>query len=93
MRIIWSKTAIANLEEIRQYIEHDQPAAARRVAQRILASVERLARQPSLGRPGREPDTRELVVAGTPYIVPYRVQRDRVAILAVLHASQDRTEE
>ena len=92
MRIAWSRTAIANLEQIRQYIGHDQPAAAGRVAQRILVSVERLCRQPNLGRPGREPDTRELIVAGTPYIIPYRVHRDRVAILAVLHTSQQRSE-
>jgi toxin ParE1/3/4 len=90
MRIIWSETAIANLIEIRQYIEQDQPAAARRVAQRILATVERLAKHPHLGRPGREPETRELIVAGTPYVVPYRIHQGRLVILAVLHAAQDR---
>jgi toxin ParE1/3/4 len=93
MRIIWSEKAISNLTEIRQFIERDQPAAARRVAQRILASVERLAEHPHLGRPGREPETRELIVAGTPCIVPYRIHRDRLAILAVLHAAQDRSAE
>jgi toxin ParE1/3/4 len=87
MRIIWTETAIANL------IEQDQPAAARRVAQRILISVERLARHPHLGRPGREPETREFIVAGTPYIIPYRIHRERLAILAVLHAAQDKAEE
>jgi toxin ParE1/3/4 len=93
MRIVWTETAIANLSEIRDYIERDQPAAASRTALRILASVERLAKHPHLGRPGREPETRELVVAGTPYIVPYRIHRDRLAILAILHAAQDRPEE
>jgi toxin ParE1/3/4 len=93
MRIIWTETAIANLIEIRRYIEQDQSAAARRVAQRILVSVERLARHPHLGRPGREPETRELIVGGTPYIIPYRIHRDRLAILAVLHAAQVRAEE
>jgi toxin ParE1/3/4 len=90
MRIVWSETAIANLIEIRKYIEQDKPEAARRLAQRILASVERLAKHPHLGHPGREPETRELIVAGTPYIIPYRVHRDRLAILAVLHAAQSR---
>jgi toxin ParE1/3/4 len=93
MRIVWSETAIANLSEIREYIEQDQPAAARRLARRILTSVERLAKHPQLGRQGREPDTRELVVAGTPYIVPYRVRRSRLEIIAVLHAAQDRSDE
>jgi len=88
MRIVWSETAIANLVDIRRYIEQDQPEAARRLAARILASVDRLAAHPHLGRPGREPGTRELVVAGTPYIIPYRVYRDRLSILAVLHAAQ-----
>jgi toxin ParE1/3/4 len=93
MRIAWSETAIANLVGIRKYIEQDKPAAARRLAQRILISVERLAQHPHLGRPGREPETRELVVAGTPYIIAYRVYRGRLSILAVLHAAQSRPEE
>lgn len=90
MRIVWTETAIANLTEIRKYIEQDHPAAARRVAQRIIIAVERLAKHPHLGHPGREPETRELIVPGTPYIVPYKVDRQRLAILAVLHAAQDR---
>jgi toxin ParE1/3/4 len=88
MRIIWSETAIANLVDIRQYIEQDKPEAARRLAQRILASVERLAQHPHLGRPGRELETRELIVPGTPYIIPYRIRQERLYILAVLHAAQ-----
>ena len=93
MRIVWSATAIANLVEIRQYVEQDKPEAARRLAKRILQSVDRLAKHPHLGRPGREPETRELIVAGTPYIISYQVHRGRLAILAVLHAAQDRSEE
>jgi toxin ParE1/3/4 len=92
MRIIWSATAIANLVEIKQFIERDKPEAARRLAQRILTSVERLANHPHLGYPGREPDTRELIVAGTPYIIPYRLHRGHLSILAVLHAAKDRTD-
>jgi len=92
MRVIWSETAIDNLIEIRQYIEKDQPAAARRTAQRILVSVSRLAKHPHLGRPGREPDTRELIVPGTPYIIPYRIHRGHLAVLAVVHAAQERPE-
>jgi toxin ParE1/3/4 len=92
MRVIWSETAIANLIEIRRFIEKDQPAAARRLAGRILACVERIAEHPHIGRPGREPDTRELIVAGTPYIIPYRIHRNHLAVLAVLHAAQERPE-
>jgi toxin ParE1/3/4 len=93
MRIVWSETAIANLVEIRKYIEQDKPVAASRLAQGILISVERLAEHTHLGHPGREPETRELIVAGTPYIIVYRVYRSRLSILAVLHGAQGRSEE
>jgi toxin ParE1/3/4 len=93
MRIIWSPTAISHLVNIRRFIERDKPEGARRLAQRIIFSVERLAKHPHLGRPGREPGTRELIVAGTPYIIPYRVHRGHLAILAVLHAAPERPED
>ena len=88
MRIIWSETAVANLAEIREYIEKDKPEAARRLARRILVSAERLAVHPYLGHAGREPDSRELIIGGTPYVVSYQVQKGRLLILAVLHSSR-----
>jgi len=32
--------------------------------------------------------TRELVVTRTPFVVPYRVEEDRIEILAVIHAAR-----
>jgi toxin ParE1/3/4 len=92
MRIVWSQTAISNLIEIRNYIEQDKPVAARQLAERILKSVERIAEHPHLGRAGREPETRELIVAGTPYIIVYRIFRGHLSVLAILHAAQDKSE-
>jgi plasmid stabilization system protein ParE len=54
----------------------------------IRAAAARLLDHPALGRPGRVPGTRELVVSGTPYILPYRVQGETVQILHVLHGAQ-----
>ncbi len=48
---------------------------------------EDLPGQPSMGRPGRKEETRELVVSGTPYFVPYRVRNDHLVILRVLHGA------
>ncbi|MEM1168309.1 MAG: hypothetical protein AAGJ08_04285 [Cyanobacteria bacterium P01_H01_bin.35] len=39
---------------------------------------------PEMGRLGQVVGTRELVVIGTPFIVPYRVRGDRLEILAVI---------
>jgi toxin ParE1/3/4 len=50
--------------------------------------VELLQSHPEMGRPGRLPGTRELVVPDTPYIIPYRVRRERLDLLAVFHGHQ-----
>jgi len=88
MQVRWLRTALRNLEDEAAYIAVDDRAAARLVVGRVLQAVEQLAEQPSLGRPGRVPGTRELVVAGTRYLVPYRVRRDAVEILRVFHTSR-----
>ena len=89
MRILWSRRAIANLTALRDYIAEDSPASAATVAQRVLKTVELLAKQPQIGRPGRIAGTRELIVPGTPYIVPYRVRGDQLELIAVFHGRQN----
>ena len=88
MRIRWLRTALRNLDEEAGYIAADDPAAARRVVARVLAAVAMLESQPALGRPGRVPGTREMVVPKTRYLVPYRVRGDVVEILRVFHTSR-----
>jgi len=46
------------------------------------------AELPNLGRSGRVAGTREMVVPGTPYVIPYRVQGDRLEVIAVFHGRQ-----
>ena len=86
--VVWSPRAISHLTDLRSYIERDHPDAAARTATTLLSAVERLARLPNVGRPGRLAGTRELVVPGTPYVIPYRVRRDRLEIIAVFHGRQ-----
>jgi toxin ParE1/3/4 len=72
MKVVWSRRAVLHLARVRDYIANDDPQAAAEIARRILEGVERLALNPHLGRSGRIVGTRELVVSGTSYIVPYR---------------------
>ncbi len=58
------------------------------MVEKITHSVDALRQQPSMGRPGRVPGTRELGIPGTPYIVPYRVRNDAVEILRIFHTSR-----
>ena len=87
-KIVWSKRAIRHLIAIEEYIAEDKPDAAERIAARIIEAVERLAEHPESGRPGRISGTRELIVDGTPYIIPYRVRRNSVELIAVFHGRQ-----
>jgi toxin ParE1/3/4 len=89
MNIVWSPEAIQDLISLRAYIAEDSPAGARRIVARILHDVEHLLPDnPQMGRPGRVPGTRELVIPQTPYIVPYRVQRATLQILRVFHGAR-----
>ncbi len=88
MRVRWLRRALSNLNEEAEYIARDNPDAAARIVQRIAASVDLLATHPASGRPGRVPGTRELVVTGSRYIVPYRVRDETVEILRVFHAAR-----
>lgn len=88
MLIKWHRKARQDLRHLRAYIAEDNPEAAAQVAAQILQAVERLPANPGIGRPGRVMDTRELVIAGTPYLVPYRVMGDLIVILRVLHGAQ-----
>ncbi len=72
MKIVWSPEAIEDLASLRAYIAEDNPAAARRIALRVVQVIElMLPDNPHSGRPGRVPGARELIIPRTPYIVPY----------------------
>lgn len=88
MRVRWLRRALQNLDEEAEYIARDDPDAAAQMVDRIATSVERIATHPALGRTGRVPGTRELVVSGTPYVVPYRVRGETVEILRVFHGAR-----
>ena len=88
MKIIWSRQALRHLIALRDHIAQDSPNNAAVVARRILDHVDLLATQPQMGRPGRIVGTRELVIPGVPYIVPYRVRGERLELIAVFHGRQ-----
>ncbi len=88
MEIVWRPIAPEDLDGAYRYIAQDNPAAAERIRAAIRGAVERLADYPHLGRPGRIAETRELVVAGTPYVVASAVLDDQLMILSVLHGAQ-----
>ena len=89
MIVIWSSAAIADLTQLRAHIENDDPPAAQRVALHIANNVETLLpANPRIGRPGRVPGTRELVIPTTPFVVPYRIMNGFIEVLRVYHSAR-----
>jgi toxin ParE1/3/4 len=89
MIVLWTDPALADLGSLHDYISNDDPQAAGAMVRRIVDLVERqLPRMPESGRPGRMPKTRELVVSGSPYVVPYRINADRIEVLRVMHGAR-----
>jgi toxin ParE1/3/4 len=88
MEARFSDRAVRNLTSIWEHIAKDSPAAASRVVGAIVDAAMRLEQFPLSGRAGRIEGTRELVVPGLPYIVPYRVVEDAVLISSVIHTSR-----
>jgi addiction module RelE/StbE family toxin len=88
MRLRYTSRALAEIEQLQDYIAERNPAAALATAERIRKKLSGLTAHPSMGRSGRVAGTRELVIAGTPYLVAYRVEAKAVVILAVIHGAQ-----
>ena len=89
MRVIWTQPAVADVVQIRDYIAADSPLYARIVAERLFASVERLAQYPLSGRAVPELNDASLrEVVDPPYRIVYRVRVDSLDILTVVHAAR-----
>lgn len=86
-RIVWTDEAVRNLEAIVTYISAFNPAAARRLADKLIALADSLAEFSERGRDaggGR----REMTIVW-PYILRYRVTGDTVFILRIRHGARN----
>lgn len=88
MRIRYTLRASRNLRTATRYLLDKNPGAAKSQILTIKSGIAALVRHPNMGREGRVPGTRELVISGTPYIAAYLVGEDEVAILAIVHGAQ-----
>lgn len=88
--IIWTETALQNLDDVAQFIALSSPSAAKNLVDNILKKVERLANHPESGRTPEEISEfnyREIVV--NPLRIFYSYREDKVFILFVMRQEQD----
>lgn len=88
MRLEWLPMAIADFNEIVDYIAEDNPLAAIDQGDEIDSQVAGLLANRNMGRSGRIKGTRELIIVRTPYIVAYRIVKKDILILRVLHCAR-----
>ena len=88
MKIKWTRPAQRDLRKAVEYIVEDSPMAAKSMSQRIRHASLMLAEHPGMGRPGRVKGTRELIVPGLPFTLPYREKGGAIEILRVMHTSR-----
>ena len=90
-RLGWTAPANNDFLGIVEWIKARNPQAAARVGRHILDAAEELIAHPHVGKPGRVPGTRELVVTRLPYGIIYAVESGTgersVSILRVLHGA------
>jgi toxin ParE1/3/4 len=89
--VVWTFSALVDLESIRRYIENFNPYAASEIAERIIAAGNNLARFPNRGRQVPGTQLRE-VTAARPYIIRYRVEQGRVVIMRIRHDARRPTQ-
>lgn len=85
-RILYSRRAAAEVEEIMAFLGEHSATAAQRFSEAVGRAEQQLSEFPNSGAPGLRPGTRRLVVDN--YIVSYRRRDGGVEVFAVRHASR-----
>jgi toxin ParE1/3/4 len=91
MKLVWSDTAIADLERFADFLHDNHPALANRIAPEIVKRARLIADYPRSGRPGpggyRE---LSLPVFNAIYVFRYTLDAGGVLMLRVFHSREQR---
>jgi len=88
-KLVWSPEAVEDIESIASYISRDSEYYARTVVSRLVSSAESIPENPEMGRVVPEMGDvhyRERFVHK--YRVLYRIEAERILIVAVIHGSR-----
>lgn len=91
MKVRFLKRAVQDLIDIEAYTRQHSPRGAARIGARIRKRADDLAQFAEQGTPSDRVDVRQLYVAKTPYILIYRIRRQEVQIITILHTSNRRS--
>jgi toxin ParE1/3/4 len=89
MRVVLTREASADLENVLGYIAANNPSAAAGVAARIDRTPSLIEDFPGAGRLDQETGAREWLVTGLPLLLIYTIQTDFVEVIGLFHTSRD----
>ena len=84
-RIVWSKTARNDLEELNDWFRQFSPDLPLTLTERIEAALPMLLDFPQLGSMVADSSVRKWPARRTPYLIFYRPTPDGIRILKVRH--------
>lgn len=91
-QVIYTPSAVRDLERVRAFLKEKDPKAAARAGQTILNSMNDIARAPSMGLPIEQmpQEFRDWIISfgRTGYVVRYRISGDKIVVLAVRHQKE-----
>ena len=89
-KIEWTRSALRDATNLRDYIARDSEAYADRFVERMIEAVEKAAAFPLIGRQVPEADDETIrEILYRKYRVVYRVEPGRVLVLMVIHGARD----
>jgi plasmid stabilization system protein ParE len=89
MKLRFTRPALADLENILDYIAEHSPQGADRVHTRIHAIFDLIAQYPHIGAQTDDPVIRRAATAPYPYLVFYEVGDQDIIVHAVRHGARD----
>jgi plasmid stabilization system protein ParE len=88
-RLVWTEKAIGDLAEIGEYIEFDDPEAARRLVSRVGKHLDKLVKHPLSGPVCSEfPEGQYRQISENPCRAIYRYDGKNVIILRILRSER-----
>ena len=90
MKLQFSRASLDDLVRLRDFIAEHNPAAAKRISEKLVSAIESLVEMPQRGRPVEnfDEEIRELIFGK--YVIRYMIQKKKLSILRIWHGKEDR---
>lgn len=87
LTILETLRTLQALSEVLEYYESQQNGLGTRFLCAYDHQIDRLRDMPNIGRTGRVFGTRELIMQEFPFLIVYRVRKDYLEIIRLIHQS------